>query len=44
MVAADANAGHGHELCPRCHEIMVEAYCKVTCVNCGFMRDCNDQW
>ena len=34
----------GLELCPRCGEAMVETYCKVICTNCGYMRDCNDQW
>ncbi len=32
------------ERCPRCGEPMVETYCKSICTNCGYMRDCNDQW
>ena len=34
----------GLELCLRCGEAMVETYCKSICTNCGYMRDCNDQW
>ena len=35
---------HEPERCLRCGEAMVETYCKVICTNCGYMRDCNDQW
>ena len=35
---------HEPERCLRCGEAMVETYCKVMCTNCGYMRDCNDQW
>ncbi len=35
---------HGLELCERCGEVMVETHCKVVCIKCGYMRDCNDQW
>ncbi len=35
---------HEPERCARCGAIMIETHCKVTCINCGFMRDCNDQW
>ena len=34
----------GLEPCLRCGEQMVETYCKTLCTNCGYMRDCNDQW
>ena len=34
----------GLELCLRCGEAMIETYCKAICTNCGYMRDCNDQW
>ena len=39
-----AAALYGMERCPRCGEAMIETYCKVICTNCGYMRDCNDQW
>ena len=32
------------ERCERCGAIVIETHCKVLCTNCGFMRDCNDQW
>ncbi len=37
-------ATDGPERCARCGAEMVETHCKVMCVNCGYMRDCNDQW
>ncbi len=42
--AAAPAALHEPERCARCGAIMVETHCKVICTNCGFMRDCNDQW
>lgn len=35
---------HEPERCLRCGEAMLETYCRVICTNCGYMRDCNDQW
>ena len=32
------------ERCERCGAVVVETYCKIMCTNCGYMRDCNDQW
>ncbi|MBI2580864.1 hypothetical protein HYV85_03580 [Candidatus Woesearchaeota archaeon] len=32
------------ERCARCGTPVVETHCRVLCTNCGFMRDCNDQW
>ena len=32
------------ERCARCGTAVIETHCKVFCPNCGFMRDCNDQW
>lgn len=32
------------ERCERCGAVVIETHCKVLCTNCGFMRDCNDQW
>lgn len=39
-----ADASYNVERCLRCGEAMVETYCKSVCTNCGYMRDCNDQW
>ncbi|HIG98301.1 TPA: hypothetical protein HA231_02675 [Candidatus Woesearchaeota archaeon] len=42
--AGTDSASHEPECCPRCGFFMVEAHCRVACVNCGYLRDCNDQW
>ncbi len=39
-----AAALHEPERCERCGTVVIETYCKVLCTNCGYMRDCNDQW
>ena len=43
-VAKGASAQGMLERCVRCGEIMIETHCKVMCTNCGYSRDCNDQW
>lgn len=35
---------HRPEQCLRCGAFVTEMHCKVLCTNCGYMRDCNDQW
>jgi hypothetical protein len=29
-------------VCERCGEWMEERKCKITCLNCGYYRDCSD--
>ncbi len=53
-VAADEKSRNGKngknkktyepERCARCGTVVIETHCRVLCTNCGFMRDCNDQW
>ena len=43
-VAKGASVQGMLERCVRCGEIMIETHCKVMCTNCGYSRDCNDQW
>jgi hypothetical protein len=35
---------HKPDICERCGEQMVQVHCTMMCNNCGFSKDCNDQW
>lgn len=44
ITAIEGTGGAGPEICARCGHAMMEMHCRVFCTNCGYMRDCNDQW